>query len=42
MSQIVKFHDYILNPHEKCIKMSTNMPSIGSVIGEIGFEFKEF
>ena len=38
---IIEFHDHIWNHHEKCIQISTNMPSIGSVICEIGFEFQE-
>ena len=29
----------IWNPHEKCIQISTNMPSIGSGICEIDFVF---
>ena len=32
---IVGFHDHIWNHHEKCIQISTNMPSIGFVIPEI-------
>ena len=27
--KIVEFHDHIWNHHEKCIQISTNMPSIG-------------
>ena len=33
--QIIEFHYLIWNKHEKCIEISTNMPSIGSVIIEI-------
>ena len=29
---IVEFHYHIWNHHEKCIQISTNMPSIGIVI----------
>ena len=36
--KIQKFDYHIWNHHEKCIDLSTNMPSIGSVIYEIGFE----
>ena len=32
---ILDFDDYIWNHREKCIQMSTNIPSIGSVISEI-------
>ena len=32
---ILKFHDHIWNPLKKCIKMSINMPGIGSLINEI-------
>ena len=39
--KILKFRDYIWNHHEKCIQMSTNMPSIGLVIAEICFEIDE-
>ena len=28
----MEFHDYIWIQYEKCIHISTNMPSIGSVI----------
>ena len=38
---ILEIHYFNWNHHEKCIQMSTNMPSIGSVICEIGFEIKE-
>ena len=40
--QIVEFHYSIRNHHEKCIQMSTNMPSIGSAIPEIISEMLEF
>ena len=40
--KIVEFHDHILNHHEKCIQISTNMPSIGLVIPEITCEMLEF
>ena len=33
--KIVEFHYHFWNHHEKCIQMSTNMPSIGLVIPEI-------
>ena len=39
---IVEFHDYIWSRHEKCIQISTNMPSIGLVIHEIDLEILEF
>ena len=39
--KIVEFHYHILNHHEKCIKISTNMPSIGLVIREITVKFKK-
>ena len=32
------FRHHIWIHHEKCIKISTNMPTIGSVIPEIAFE----
>ena len=32
---IINFHCHIWNQHEKCIKMSTNKPSIGAVVLEI-------
>ena len=38
---ILEFRDYIWNHHEKCILMSTNIPSIGSVISQIGSDFWE-
>ena len=39
--KIVEFHNYIWNQREKCIQISTNMPSIGLVISEIAFEMQE-
>ena len=33
--KIVEFHYHIQIHHEKCIKISTNKPSIGLVIPEI-------
>ena len=36
--EIVEFHYYIWNHHEKYIEISTNMPSIGLVILEITCE----
>ena len=36
---ILDFGDYIWNYVEKLIPISTNMPSIGLVIGEIGWEY---
>ena len=32
--KIVKFHYHIWKYHEKCIQISTNMPSIGLIIRE--------
>ena len=40
--KIVEFHSHIWNRHEKCIQISTNMPSIGLVIPEITCEMLEF
>ena len=40
--EIVKVHDHIWNHNEKCIQLSTNMPSIGLVISEIISEMLEF
>ena len=43
--KIVKFGDHIWNHNEKCIQISTNMPSIGAIINfwiEKGFEFEKF
>ena len=37
----MKFGDYIWNHHVKCIQISTNMPGIGLVTCEIGFEIEE-
>ena len=36
--KIVEFHYHIWNHQGNCIQISTNMPSIGLVIGERGFE----
>ena len=33
--KILEFSDDIWNQYEKCIQISTNMPGIGSFIGEI-------
>ena len=38
---ILEFGDDIQIHHEKCIEISTNMPSIGSEIPEITFEISE-
>ena len=38
---ILEFHDYIWNHHEKCIQKSTNMPGIGSLIREIDVKISE-
>ena len=38
---IIEFNYYICNLHEECIRISTNMPGIGWVIPEIGFEVWE-
>ena len=40
--KIVEFNGRIWNHHEKCIQISTNMPSIGLVIPEITCEMLEF
>ena len=40
--KILKFGNNIWYHHVKCIQISTNMPSIESVLSEIGFEFEEF
>ena len=40
--KIVEFHDHIWNHNEKCIQLSTNMPSIGLVIPEITSEMLGF
>ena len=39
---ILEFGDDIRIHHEKCIEISTNMPSIGLEISEIAFEISEF
>ena len=39
--QFVKFHHRIWNRNEKCIQISTNMPSIGSLIREIAVTISE-
>ena len=39
--QCVELHGHIWNHHEKWIQISTNIPSFGLVICEIGFEFYE-
>ena len=39
--KILEFDDYIWDLHEKCIKISTNMPGIGIVICEICLEMSE-
>ena len=33
--------DHIWNHNEECIQINTNMPRIGSIIWEIGFEFEK-
>ena len=38
---IIEFRYHIWNRYKKCIQKSTNMPSFGSVICEIAFEFKQ-
>ena len=40
--KIVEFHCHIRNHHEKCIEISTNMPSIGLIIPELICEMLEF
>ena len=35
---IVEIHYHIWNHHGKCIQISTNMPGIGAVSYEIGFQ----
>ena len=40
--KIAKFHYNIWTHYEKFLKISTNMPSIGSVILKIGFQMCEF
>ena len=39
--KMFKFSCHIWNQHEKCIQMSTNKPSIGSVIHEIALDFEK-
>ena len=39
--EIVEFHDHIWNHREKCIKIRTNMPDIGSLIREIAVTILE-
>ena len=39
--KIVECHDHIWNRNEKCIQISTNMPSIGSLIREIAITISE-
>ena len=39
--KIVEFHDHIWNHHEKCIKISTNIPGIGTVNHEIAVKMSE-
>ena len=41
MSAFWKFDYHIWNRHEKCIQISTNMPSIGSLIREIDVRISE-
>ena len=36
--KIMEFHDYSWNRCEKCIQISTNMPGIGLVINENGYQ----
>ena len=40
--KIVECHDHIWNHHDKCIQISTNMPSIGLAIPEITCEMFAF
>ena len=40
VQNIVESLDYIWNLHDKCNQISTDMPSIGSVICEINFEIQ--
>ena len=42
VSKMQGFRDYIWNQNKKCSQISTNMPGIGPVVCETGFEFKEF
>ena len=39
--KIVEFFDHIWNHHDKYIEISTNMPSIGSLICEIANKMSE-
>ena len=39
--EIIEFHDYIWNHHEKFIQISTNMPSIGLEILRILNKFEK-
>ena len=39
--KIVKFHDHIWNHNEKCMQISINMASIGSLIREIAVTISE-
>ena len=39
--EIVEFHDHIWNHNEKCIQISTNMPSIDSVVRELAVKIPE-
>ena len=38
---IVEFHDHIWNHHKKCIQISTNIPSIGSLIRKIAVQISD-
>ena len=39
--EILEFGNNIWNHREKCIQISTHMPSIGSIINEKGFDLKK-
>ena len=39
--RIMEFHDHIWNHNEKRIKISTNMPGIGSLIRKIAITISE-
>ena len=42
MLTFLEFHEHnIWNHHEKCIQISTNTPSIGSLIREIDVTFQK-
>ena len=41
IDNILEFHFHIWNHHEKCIKISTNMPGISSLISEIAVQISE-